>query len=94
MGSPARTESLVDDTLAAEAIDLLSVDRMIDYGHPAENLDRTAQLWSAVLKTDVDASQVAMCLALMKISRQAHAPMRDNIVDAIAYLMLADTLSR
>lgn len=94
MGSSARADSLIDSSLLDEAFEFLHVDRMDDYGDPRENLTRTARLWSAVLDVDVDASQVATCMALVKISRQAHRPMRDNIVDALAYLLLADSLTR
>lgn len=94
MGSSARADSLIDASLVDDAIEFLQVNRMHDYGDPRENLTRTARLWSAVLDVDVEASQVATCLALMKISRQAHRPMRDNIVDALAYLLLADSLTR
>jgi hypothetical protein len=92
VGSSARRDCIVDESICNEALDLLSVDRMLDYGHPSENLTRTATLWSVVLGVDVDASQVATCMALMKISRQCHTPLRDNTVDAIAYLLIADSL--
>lgn len=94
MGSSASHDFVIDSSLLDEAFEFLQVNRMNDYGDPRENLTRTARLWSAVLGVDVDASQVATCMALLKISRQAHRPLRDNIVDALAYLCLADSLTR
>lgn len=93
MGLSENRASVVDETICEEALELLDLDRMLDYGHPAENLSRIAMLWSAVLRIEVEPSQVATCMALVKISRQTNKPLRDNTVDAIAYLLIADLLT-
>ena len=40
-------------------------DRGIDYGHPSDNMQRTASLWSAYLEMPINDYQVAMCMALV-----------------------------
>ena len=44
-------------------------DRGLDYGHPSDNMQRTAALWSAYLEVPINDYQVAMCMALVKIAR-------------------------
>lgn len=40
----------------------------------------------------VNAKDVAMMMTLLKIAREAHSPKRDNRVDGIGYLALADDI--
>lgn len=65
-----------------------------DYGAPERNLSRTAALWSAYLGHAVTAEQVAVCMALVKISRMAASYKADNYLDAKAYLEIAERLGR
>lgn len=65
-----------------------------DYGNPETNLNRTAALWSAYLGKDITAEQVAVCMALVKISRMAASYKADNYLDAKAYLEIAERLGR
>ena len=65
-----------------------------DYGTPESNLGRTAALWSAYLGADITPEQVAVCMALVKVSRMAAGHKDDNFVDAKAYLEIAQRLSR
>jgi hypothetical protein len=67
-------------------------DRGMDYGHPSDNMSRTALLWSAYLELPIDPHQVAMCLALVKIARQMETGKVDNIVDGCAYLAISGQL--
>lgn len=64
--------------------------RRQDYGTPAENHERTARLWSAYLGVPITARQVCLLNALQKVSRDAHAPKRDNLVDIAGYAENAD----
>lgn len=75
-----------------EADSIVNGDRAVAYGPAERNLSRIAAMWSAYLGHDVDARQVAMCMALLKIGRDAHKPKRDNLVDLAGYAELADQI--
>lgn len=64
-------------------------DRQKDYGHPADDYGRTARLWSALLGVEITPVQAALCMVLVKLSREMNAPKADNLVDAHGYLMVA-----
>lgn len=76
-----------------EALELLNADWQEAYGNPADNLTRTAALWSAYLRCPVSAKDVALCMALVKLSREAHSHSPDNLVDAAGYIGLAADLA-
>ena len=67
-------------------------DRGMDYGHPSDNLQRTASLWSAYLEVPVTDYQVAICMALVKIARSMETAKTDTYVDMVAYTSLAAQL--
>lgn len=74
----------------SKSADLLSGDREADYGDAVENHTRIAALWSAYLGFEMQPWQVAVCMALMKVSRLANQPAHeDSHVDAAAYLAIA-----
>ncbi|MDL2216973.1 DUF6378 domain-containing protein, partial [Desulfovibrio sp. OttesenSCG-928-M14] len=60
-----------------------------DYGSPAASLMRIAGMWTAYLEQPIDARDVALLLALMKIAREAHKCKEDNLLDAAGYIGLA-----
>jgi hypothetical protein len=87
-------------TIAAREIlresDAIRSDRGAVYGHPWTNHLRISKLWSAYLDIPITPDQVAVCMALLKISRLAETPGhrgRDGYVDGCAYLALAAELS-
>jgi len=53
-------------------------DRGLDYGHPSDNMQRTAALWSSYLEMPISDYQVAMCMALVKIA-EAWRPLRQTL---------------
>lgn len=71
--------------LAALAVELVFGDRHADYGHPLDNLDRAARMWSVVLGIEVTAEQVCLCMVGMKIAREVNRPKMDNPVDGMGY---------
>ena len=73
-------------TVLSEADELIYGDRNNDYGHPRDDFGRTARIWTAILGTEVNARQVALCLIGVKISRLCQTPdHRDSIVDIAGY---------
>ena len=68
-------------------------DRGMDYGHPSDNMQRTASLWSAYLEMPVTDYQVAMCLALVKVARSMETSKVDNFIDGAAYLAISGQLA-
>jgi hypothetical protein len=71
-------------------------DRGAIYGHPYINHRRISDLWSAYLEVPVTPDQVAICMALVKVSRLAETPGhrgRDGYVDLVAYASLAAQLA-
>jgi hypothetical protein len=67
-------------------------DRGMDYGHPSDNMARTAALWSSYLEMPITDYQVANCMALVKIARSMESAKVDNYIDASAYLAIAGQL--
>jgi len=68
--------------------------RGVSYGHPITNHKRIAELWSAYLGYPIQPNEVAICMALVKISRQAEDPAYiDNYEDAIAYLAIGKSIT-
>lgn len=67
-------------------------DRGMDYGHPSDNMQRTASLWSAYLEMPITDYQVATCMALVKIARSMESAKVDNNVDAAAYIAISGQL--
>ena len=81
------TTNLTPEDIASYAAQLVSQDRNDQYGHPLDNLDRAARIWSVILGAEVTAEQVALCMIGMKVARQVHKPKADTIVDIIGYAL-------
>ena len=67
-------------------------DRGMDYGHPSDNMSRTARLWSAFLEMPVTDYQVASCMVLVKLARSMESGKVDTYIDAAAYMAIAGAL--
>ena len=72
-----------------EAHDLINAERADDYGSPAKSFTHIAALWSAYLGHDVTGKDVAICMALLKFSRESYRHKLDNLLDAAGYIGLA-----
>jgi len=60
--------------------------RNVQYGDPKADFRRTAALWSAYLGVEIQPFQVAILMALLKISRLAWSPDHaDNWLDLAGY---------
>jgi hypothetical protein len=91
---PNRYEGQPVRDIYDQARHLTSTDRQAQYGSPEDNLGRIAALWAAYLGKDLGAHDVAVMMALVKIGRiGSGVTVRDNYVDAVAYIGLADRLA-
>ena len=77
------------------ALRLTHGDRHQEYGHPAEDFERTAGMWQALFGWDVDPKDVPLAMACVKLSRLRQSPEHtDSVVDlagyAEAYSMVLD----
>jgi len=65
-------------------------DRDVEYGSPKENMEHTAELWTTYLGFGVTGADVAMMMALLKISRTKEGKVKaDTYEDAAAYIAIA-----
>ena len=85
---PTTTEKLFDNVIKTIHA------RGVSYGHPITNHKRIAELWSAYLGYPIQPNEVAICMALVKISRQAEDPTKlDNYEDCLAYISIAKSIT-
>ena len=80
------------------AKELIYGERENDYGHPAINLQKIADVWSVLLKhklqADITAQDVCGLMAALKLVRAAkdNWTHEDSIIDAAGYLGLLDRI--
>lgn len=61
-------------------------ERQDQYGSPEDNFERIAKFWSIYLRFDIDAVDVAMMMALLKIARiMTGTATDDSFVDLAGY---------
>ena len=73
-----------------EAVKLVGGDRQRDYGDTVANHSNKARLWSAYLDIPIQAHDVAILMALLKIARtKLGAVSKDTYVDMSAYSAIA-----
>tara|TARA_R100000458_G_C8111180_1_gene133893 strand:- start:307 stop:588 length:282 start_codon:yes stop_codon:yes gene_type:complete len=74
----------------SEATRLVGMDREKDYGDKVENHKNIARLWSAYLEVPIEAHDVAIMMALLKIARtKLGAVSKDTYIDMSAYSAIA-----
>lgn len=79
--------------LGADAARMAYADRQQDYGDPTPNLSTIGAVWGEILGTDpIAPDMVALMMCGMKLVRATGRMNRDDLVDAVAYLMLADDI--
>ena len=77
------------ENILKEADKIVGGDRNAAYGHPKQDFQRTAKIWSAILGFEVPYEKVALCMVGVKLSRQCNASRRDNLVDIAGYAQTA-----
>lgn len=77
-----------------DAQQAVAVDRQLEHGDPVPNLERTAQMWSAILGVQVDAQQVALCMISHKVIRASvkGSMHRDNLIDICGYARIIEMM--
>jgi len=76
-----------------EASRIIKKDRNSAYDNPEDNFARIAKCWTAILDEklacgcEITAGDVARAMVMLKVVRDAHAPKRDNRVDAVGYVL-------
>lgn len=97
-------ESLMDKTNAVntdvldKVKEILNGDRLDSYGRPLASFSRISQDWSVYLfrkgklEFSIKPSDSAMMMVLFKLAREENKHKDDNIIDAIAYLVLYNNL--
>lgn len=65
---------------------LVNNDRVKHYGSPKENFTRIANMWSEIFKTKITPAQVALCMAIVKVTRLIQTPdHEDSWIDLAGY---------
>ena len=76
--------------ILSEAIRLSGTDRQQDYGDKTDNHNNIARLWSAYLDVKVEAHDVSLMMALLKMaSTKLGAVIKDTYIDMSAYSAIA-----
>ena len=83
---------MIDHTIVDEAIALIGIDRNNDYGDFDHNMREIAAGWSTIIGANVTSADAARMMAWLKIVRSSRKYKRDNYVDAVAYLLMAEAL--
>ena len=74
----------------SQAITLSANDRQKDYGDKTNNHNNIARLWSAYLDIKIEAHDVAIMMALLKMARtKLGAVSKDTYIDMAAYSAIA-----
>jgi hypothetical protein len=66
-----------------EAKSLVYGDRNDAYGHPADDYERTARIWSAILGVEITAKQAVLCMAGVKIIHVPYKGAAPQIADVV-----------
>lgn len=82
---------LAPPSILAEATRLVHGPRQAAYGRPYDDFQRTAQFWTTALEdllkpgAVIEPQHIALCMILLKVSREIHRPKRDNRTDIAGY---------
>lgn len=80
-----------DNSILDEAAAIVNGDRQQQYGHPSVHFARVAAGWETIFADGVfDEERVALAMVWFKMCRQLQASKKDNIIDAIGYLLTVD----
>lgn len=84
-------------SILGDAAKIVAGDRQAAYGKPENNFGKIASIWSGILgdklAVDITPEEVALCMVGLKLARESWQHKRDNLVDAVGYVLLADQLA-
>lgn len=90
------------DTVNTSVLDkvkeILNGDRLDSYGNPLNSFGRISDYWNnyllhkGIVIENLKPSDSAMMMVLFKLAREENKYKEDNIIDAIAYLVLYNNL--
>ena len=80
------------ETLLKQAEEIIKGARNESYGPMRKSFDRTAMLWSVILNKNVTSEQVCLCMVALKLSREIHRHLDDNLVDMMGYLEIINQI--
>lgn len=80
------------DPIEVEARKLIEGDRNQDYGPWVEEAAKIAAVWSALAGVRILPRQVAPMMVGLKLVRDSNRHKRDNLTDAVGYLLLQDKM--
>lgn len=91
----------VNNSILAEAHNIIYGDREKTYGHPRINLDRIADFWTTYLSekhpasaVKITAEDVCYMMILLKVARLRNDPShRDSLVDLAGYAALVERIA-
>lgn len=85
---PRKDSPPTPPSICLEADQLVSHDRLLQYGHPKDDFSRTAAMWEPLLGLPpghISPEKVGLCMIALKMSRLCHAYKRDTAVDIAGY---------
>lgn len=81
-------------SVCLDAHELVRGDRNHSYGHPLQDFERVAVIWSGILNMIVTPEHVGMCLIGLKLAREAYQHNRDSLVDLAGYAECLDLIAQ
>ena len=80
-------------SVLSEAEELVYGDRNATYGHPLQDFQRVAVIWSGILNQLITPEQVGQCLIGLKLARECYQHQRDHLVDLAGYALTLQMLA-
>jgi len=82
------------EKILADAAALITGDRNSTHGDAHENFERIAVGWTEILRCEVKAHEVGLCMAWVKIARTVSSPtLIDHYKDGAGYMALAGEIA-
>jgi hypothetical protein len=75
-----------NESILQEADRLTNGDRNKAYGHPFDDYSKTVGAFNALTGRNLTVEEGIIFMVCVKLSRETHAPKRDNRVDACGYM--------
>lgn len=76
------------------AQELITGDRQESYDCPAENFARISNIYFSISGMRLQPKEIALLMVAVKLGRNRHSQDPDNIIDAIGYLDIYNSLNQ